>query len=330
MRNLLSSPPRRRGWPRLAAAALLLIATIADSRADTAPDPVAIKEILEHTVSGYAQPVSAAFAQQAKELATQTAATCRGGSAPLEGLRSTFRDLAAGWGRLSVARFGPLVADARLEKLAFWPDDRGAVRRQTLQLAAALPAGDAEAIAWLGKQSAAAQGLPAFDFLAFAPDVERNCRMAVAVAGNIARLAEEVADGFKDDAHLALLTPGPDNPSYPNAGEALAEVFRAMSTQAEVVRTIMILSPLGRTPDEAKPSHLFLRSATATTVYLAGAVDGLDHMFAAMALDQTPAGRAAHLGVDAARRSCRRRGKWWRRCRRIWPGRSPIRPCAAS
>lgn len=330
MRNLLSSPPRRRGWPRLAAAALLLIATIADSRADTAPDPVAIKEILEHTVSGYAQPVSAAFAQQAKELATQTAATCCGGSAPLEGLRSTFRDLAAGWGRLSVARFGPLVADARLEKLAFWPDDRGAVRRQTLQLAAALPAGDAEAIAWLGKQSAAAQGLPAFDFLAFAPDVERNCRMAVAVAGNIARLAEEVADGFKDDAHLALLTPGPDNPSYPNAGEALAEVFRAMSTQAEVVRTIMILSPSAapRTRRSRRTCSCDRRRRRRYT-WRGRSTASITCSLPWPSTRRPPAVPLTSVSMPRGG-SCRRRGKWWRRCRRIWPGRSPIRPCAAS
>lgn len=282
---------------------VLLLAAICSARADE-PDPAMLKTIAARAVDDYAGPVSAAFSQQAKRLSAEARAGCRDGQAAPDALRIAFRDLAAAWGRFAAARFGPLATDARLERLAFWPDERGVIRRQTLQLAAAVPAGDAEAIDWLGKQSAAVQGLPAFDLLAFGGKTPQNCRMALAVAGNIERLAGEAAAGFADRANLTLLSPGLNNPAYLNEREVVGDLFRSLLTQADVLRTIIIVPPLGQLPDEAKPSRLFLRYAPATKDYLLGAIEGLAQLLGAMALERALAAEA-HAGLDTARRELR-------------------------
>ncbi|MFO1153783.1 MAG: imelysin family protein [Rhodospirillales bacterium] len=298
---------RRRGswWgvfavaSRLPVLAMLLVASAA-AGADP-PDATALKAIVERTVSGYAVPASAGFALQAKRLAADANAGCRNGTPVPESLRGVFRDAGEAWGRLSAARFGPLTAEARQEKLAFWPDDRGVIRRQTAQLAANLPTDAGEAAEWLAKQSAAVQGLPAFDLLVFAEAAPKSCPMAIAVAANIERLAKEVSAGFADPSRLAILSPGPTNPLYLNELEAVAELFRALTTQADVLRTIMIQPALGISPDEAKPSRLFLRYAPATKSYLTGAVEGLEQMLSSMALESLVLGEG-RMGLDAAHR----------------------------
>jgi predicted lipoprotein len=280
--------------------ATAILASASAGRADE-PDPAALKAIVARAVGAYAVPASAAFADQAKRLAADTRAGCRDGQPPADSLRTAFRDLAAAWGRLAVARFGPLATESRLEKLAFWPDERGVIRRQTMQLAAAVPAGDAEASAWLAKQSAAVQGLPAFDLLVFSERTPKSCRMALAIATNVERLAHEVAAGFADGAQLALLSPSPQNPLYLNEREAAGELVRSLRTQADVLRTIIILPPLGEWPDEAKPSRLFLRFTPATKPYLIGAIEGLEQLLKAMALEGVIAGDA-RANLDTAHR----------------------------
>jgi predicted lipoprotein len=272
------------------------------------PDDQALRAIVARTLEAHARPASRSFDEQAKRLRAATQQACRQGgperAALPDPLRAGFRDTAHAWGRVSVARFGPLAADSRFEKLAFWPDGRGVIALQTRQLAAALPEADADAIVWLARQSAAVQGLPAFDLIAFGEPATPPCRMAVAIAGNIARLSDEVSAGFARDRELALLTPGPDNPAYRTPREAVAELLRALSTQAQVLTTVMILPPLGARPEDARASRVFLRFAPATRPFLVGAIDGLSQMLDAMSLDAVVTAEARGA-LDSARRELR-------------------------
>ncbi len=285
-----------------------LVATLALAFAFTAtaaePDEAALREIVRGAVTGHVIPAAAAFAAEAKRLVAATATECHPDGTPSPKLRQTFRDTTTAWGKLSVARFGPLTDDSRLDKLAFWPDPRGIVRRQTAQIAAALPAADAgaeAAVRWLGTQSAAVQGLPAFDAVAFADDDGRDCRLAQAIAGNIERLASAVRDGFKAIDRLALLTPAANAQLYRSYQDSAAEVIRAIATQTEVLRTTMMLAPLGAGTAEIKPTRLFLRTAPATKSFLLGALDGLQGLLQAMKLEPLLASDPRGLGERARR-----------------------------
>lgn len=265
------------------------------------PDEAGYREIATRFVASFAAPASQAFLAQAKNLTREATAACKTPGAAPEALRQAFRDAAAAWGRLSLARFGPLSDNNRYDKIAFWPDPRGVIRRQTYQLAAQMPA-EGDLVAWIGGQSAAVQGLPAFDLLAFGDERERNCRMAAAVAGNIERLATGVAAGFADAARLAMLTPKEDSPLYRTWADSLAHMFNAYTTQIQVLSGTIISGAIAATPNaEAKPTRLFLRHAPATKAFLAGAADGIAEALAAMQLDPFLAGDPQGLREQARR-----------------------------
>lgn len=267
-----------------------------------APDEAGFRDIANRLVTGFAAPASQTFLTTAKRLNKEAATACAAGGPPPETLRQAFRDTAEAWGRLSLARFGPLVDDSRYDKIAFWPDPRGVIRRQTTRLASQMPT-DGDLAAWIGEQSAAVQGLPAFDLLTFGDDDAANrartCRLAAAVAGNIERLATAVAEGFANPSRLAILTPKEDNPLYRTWRDSVANLFNVYATQIDVLRGTMIGEALSQTMaggaasgastpptgGDARPVRLFLRHAPATKAFLVGAAGGLGDFLAAMHLD---------------------------------------------
>ena len=297
----LSLAPAASVWRHVVYPALLLAILFAaapgPARAAEA-DEQTYREITTRVVGEFATEASRRFRAEAMRLDKETATACVNDHSPPETLRSVFRDLAAAWGRLSVVRFGPVVDDSRLDKLAFWPDPRGVIRRQTAQMASTL-SGTADAAAWIAAQSAAVQGLPAYDILAFGDTDERNCRSAAAVADNIDRLAAAIVDGFADPSRLPMFSPRPDHPVYHGYRDSVAEIFRALSTQTELLRVTMIITPIGNSTADSKPTRLFLRNAPATKAYLLGAVDGLQGVLDAMHLDTVLAGDPRGLPARA-------------------------------
>ncbi|WP_223291583.1 imelysin family protein [Defluviicoccus vanus] len=295
------------GWNRPTFVAALLTAMLATTAlaathgtaraAET--DEQAFRDITTRVVAGFATEATSRFRTQATRLGAETTSACADDHPPAEALRGVFRDLAAAWGQLSVARFGPVIEDSRLDKLAFWPDPRGVIRRQIGQMASTLPSGSADAATWIAAQSAAVQGLPAYDIVTFGDAEVRSCRSARVVAANIERLAAAIADGFAEPSRLAMANPKPDSPVYHAYRDSVAEIFRALSTQTELLRVTMIIAPLGNSAAETKPNRLFLHNAPATKSYLLGAVDGLQGVLDAMRLDTVLTGDLRGLPAKA-------------------------------
>jgi len=311
--------------PLFAVARVLLLLTavvlaVTDHARAAPPDEAGYREIATRLVTGFAAPASKTFLDQAKRLNTETKSACATAGPAPEALRHAFRDLAGTWGRLWLARFGPLTDDSRYDKIAFWPDPRGVIRRQTAQLLSQIPT-DGDAVTWIANQSAAVQGLPAFDLVAFGEDAgadwKSHCRMAAAIAGNVERMAAAIAAGFAEPGDLAVLTPKDDNPLFRTWQDAVATLFTVYTTQIEVLRATMISDVVrqamisgakaaaGAPPaagGDARPTRVFLRDAPATKAFLIGAVDGLGEFLAAMQLgpyiEDDPRGLSERAGRD--------------------------------
>lgn len=286
-----------RGFPLLA----VILAVAGPARA-VPPDEAGYRGIATRMVEGFAAPASQAFVAAVQHLGKATGIACTTKGPAPDTLRQSFRNTAQAWGRLSLARFGPLTDDSRYDRIAFWPDPRGVTRRQAQQLLAQMPE-DGELVAWISGQSAAVQGLPAFDLVMFGEDAAeswaRNCRMAVAIAGNLERMAAAVAAGFADPGHLAILSPKPDDTLYRTWQDSVASLFTIYSTQIEVLRATIVgdmqrqamissAAAAAATPPqgaEARPTRVFLRYAPATKAFLVGAVGGFDDVLATMKLD---------------------------------------------
>ncbi|MDX2288860.1 MAG: imelysin family protein [Hyphomicrobiaceae bacterium] len=190
-------------------------------------------------------PGVATFRAAAKNLQDRIDAWCASGDTPAvpADVTTAFREAALGFAAIAHLRFGPLRDDNRLPRLAFWPDPRGVVRRQTLKaLAVADP--NLTTRAGVAVQSAALQGLPALEVLLTLSAKEDpgnagafRCRFAAAIAANVATLAAEVDEGWRgpDGWAARILSPGADNATYRSEMESAAEVLKAYLAGWQIV-----------------------------------------------------------------------------------------------
>jgi predicted lipoprotein len=202
-------------------------------------------------------------------------------------------------------RFGPLVEQNRAEQFFFWPDPRGVVQRQ---MRAVLAGGDAALLeaSGLRAQSVAVQGLPALEYALHADDAARTiaaggadgryrCAYALAVASNLARLAGEIAAGWKPGAPLAaeFARPAAGNNVYRSAGEVATEVLKALSTALHVARDQKLQPALGDNTAAARGTLLPLYRSGLTQRYLVAGIEALAQFHVAAGLGATlPAGSA--------------------------------------
>jgi predicted lipoprotein len=268
--------------PLLAAA--LLAAEASGTRADAISDHQ--KAVVTKAVENYIRPSYATFRDRAERLNGAVGTFCRTRAASDHtAVAAAFRDAVEAWARLDFLRFGPAAREARLERVAFWPDPRGFVERQLRQLLASDDLATLDA-ARIAGQSAAVQGLPALERLVVAipagvdpPDLDRRCIVATAAAGNVAAIAAELDAAWRD-GDVLLLTPGPGNPAYRTSEEAANEVLKASLTGLEQLRDLALRPALGDAPDKAKPNRFPYAKSGNTIAYLAAAVAAQDAFIA--------------------------------------------------
>lgn len=206
--------------------------------ADLPPAPISHAAMVRAAIEQYIVPHIDALKAAAKPLPDAVANVCKSGSAEADkALEDQFAKIVIGYAGVDFLRFGPMLENGRREQISFWPDPRGFVARQLRLL---LLSKD-EAIAKPGamaKQSAAVQGLPALEALMHDKDVplgpadaaHYRCIVAEAIAANIVRLADEVADEWEKPGGWSdkMLHPGPANDTYKNESEAAVEVVKAL------------------------------------------------------------------------------------------------------
>ena len=281
--------------PVTASAALLAGALAAHAlsptpaRAATTEPSVAVR-----AVAGVYRPLHAAFADAASRLDEAVVAYCASatgadgdpddasGTAELDAARAAWRDAVPAFGAVEPLRAGPMLEDNRVNRVFFWPDSRRAGERQLRALVADTGALDVDA---MPAKSVAVQGLPALERLLYGDAVETDpgstCRVAVPVAGNVARIAAELDAAWADPDGIGarMVEPPADDPLFRSEREVLRSLVTQLQAGLELVATAK-LGPLVDADAAAMRRLPFARSALFPE-YLSGNLDGL----AALLLD---------------------------------------------
>lgn len=263
------------------------------------------KVVDEHVIPRFER-----FQKATNKLAIDLDATCSDAPKRLSPLREDFDQAVLAWAEIEFLRIGPLAVTGRPERISFWPDPHGFMRRQ---LGALIAKRDATALdpATLATKSAAIQGLPALEILLTATppitaeddDGRYRCKLAVAIAKNLQGIAGELVTewGGETGWRARMLSAGPDNPSYKAPAEPQAEFARALLTGLQMIqdRQIAPLMPAagaaspGDAPPaapapvskKAKPPPQLPYAATGLSArYLAAAIGSLQALYEAQGL----------------------------------------------
>lgn len=282
------------------------------------------RDIFAAMITGFILPGYSDFVDKSADMRMSAEALCAAPGEPaLAAARENFAVLVAAWSRIEIIRFGPIVAENRLERIFFWPDRRGIGLRQ---VQAVLGDKDATAldVTTLRAKSVAVQGLGALEFVLFGAGSEAllsaaddfRCHYAVAIAGAIATVADASLAEWQAPEGIAqrLLAPAENYPDYRSDTEVMSELVGVFVHGTELLRDTRLAPFIGI--DGAGPaprsapfwrSRMTLASVGATVAAMrelfevsgiADALTGADR-FAAGAFDFESANFAAAVaGID--------------------------------
>ncbi len=244
---------------------------------------------IKSSIEGYIRPAADGFAHATDELAPAIDAVCKD---PTDETKAAFAqhygEAVTAFAKISFLRYGPLLEDDRLNRLAFMPDPRGIAQRQIRKILSQADSTATDAGA-LKDKSVAVQGLTALQLIAFDKDGqvvlgdpgksrEFICGYAKAIAVNVAQVAGEVAgawgdpDGYSSD----LLMPGTKNDHVRTSKDAIEVIFNALVTGLIIAKDQDVLPALGKGPDSAKAHRVpFSRSGNGLA-YLAAELKGIE------------------------------------------------------
>jgi predicted lipoprotein len=202
------------------------------------PAPLSHSAMVKVAIEQYIIPHIDALRAAAAPLPDAVAEVCKTGSPKAEkALQDRFDKVAIAYAGVDFLRFGPMLENGRREQISFWPDPRGFVSRQMRLLLLNKDETIARPGA-IGNQSAAVQGLPALETLMHDKNVplgpgdagHYHCVVAGAIAANVVRLTNEVADEWEKPDGWAdrMLHPGATNDTYKNESEPAVEVVKAL------------------------------------------------------------------------------------------------------
>ncbi len=318
-------------WRIWAMAAALLLVVLTGGRpalADEMADEMAAA--VERAVAGMIQPAHQTFAAAAVDLRQAVDGLCAAPSPDrLNAARSAFAAAAAAFGGIEMFRFGPARADNRFERLFYWPDRRS---RGFRQITATLREQDPSAtdpVALEGK-SVALQGLPALDYVLFgkgadglaAPGADFRCGYARALGVRIAAVATALADEWAGPFARTIVSAGPANPTFRDAGEAVRAILQAAHEQMQITSDYMISRPLGYGSNPPKPMTAPLPQSGLGLLLAEGNIAAVERLMAAMqirrALEEPEASLQEELAffLDGARLAV----AFARAAGRDWPG----------
>lgn len=267
-------------WRRAVARCLLPVALILSCGPVRAELPA---DLGARLAEGYARPAAGALQRSAATLLAAMQDWCAG-KGDGRRVRDAFGETTRAWAGVEFLRFGPLVQGNRYERMAFWPDTRGMVARQTQ---AALAARDEALLApgALAGRSVAQQGLPALEFLLYREGGllarggadDYGCRYAQAVAANVSALASELAQAWSAQGEFGqrFVAPAADNPLYRDAREVAAEALKALSTGLQFARDAKLLPVLGASAAEARPQRAAFWRSDETLPTLSAGLAGM-------------------------------------------------------
>lgn len=243
---------------------------------------------VDELISNYIRPSMNAFEQQANHLPDAVSQVCND---PSKANRAAFAEtlgaVTSAFGKVSFLRYGPMLDEDRLNRIAFLPDPRGIAQRQINKFLASDEARSITAAA-LKDKSVALQGLTALELIAFdqdtsvtlgqpSPDADIRCHYSKAIAGNVAAIAADLKTAWDDPTGYSsvLMEHGDGNPVHKSGQEAMETVFNALPVALIILKDQHILPVIGKGKDAAKPSRLpFSRSGNGLT-YIAASLSGV-------------------------------------------------------
>ncbi|MET1416060.1 imelysin family protein [Roseibium sp. HPY-6] len=243
---------------------------------------------IERAITGYIRPATTEFAESASKLPDAVVRVCsETNEANVLAFQSTYSEVIERFSRVQFLRFGPLLDEDRLSRLAFLPDPRGIAQRQIRKIYAANDS-SVLSVETLRNKSVAVQSLTAFELIAFDKDTnillgaggddrDFTCAYALAIAQNTAAISKAVASDWQDPEGYSklLLSGGVENDRFRSSQEALETIYNALTTGITIAKDQDILPALGTSEQKAKPRRVpFSRSANGL-LYLTGELNGI-------------------------------------------------------
>lgn len=244
---------------------------------------------VEKSIQSYIRPAVGTFAEVTADLPATVDAVCESATEEAKAdFVKHYADVIVAFGKISFLRYGPLIEDDRLSRLAFAPDPRGVAQRQIRKLYAKADRSVTDA-ATLKDKSVAVQGLTALELVAFDQDGavilgdpgethDFTCAYAKAIAVNVANVAGALAEAWNDPAGYSsvLLSPGQQDNQIRTSKEAMETVFNALATGLIIVKDQDLLPVLGQSLKKAKPHRMpFSRSGNGLA-YVAAELKGIE------------------------------------------------------
>ena len=283
----------------LALCCLGALLSAAPARGEPVITSQALAEISAAVIDKHILPSYRALGSAAERLKDVTRSWCDANAAsPPGAVLDGYRETVLAFARVEMVRFGPASRENRSQRIAFWPDTRGVVRRQVQR---ALASGDSKLATKevIATQSAAIQGLPALELLLFPPVREpstaagHRCKLAAAIAANVADLADDITREWTMPGgwRFAMLSPGADNTSYHSDEEVAADLVRALLTALQIIREQELRPRLEAAESSRAAAGLPFERSGLSTDYLLAGIDAARDLHAALRLDEV----ASHL-----------------------------------
>lgn len=194
-------------------------------------------------------PTYSRWVEADQALAKSAIAYCAG-EIDLQQAHADFFAAQKAWAELQPLLVGPLAEGNLAWRVQFWPDKKNLVQRQVEQLVKANPDIDA---AGLEKASVVVQGLTAYEYILFDPQIDqtdvaarqRYCPLLEAIGARQQHLAEAILAGWTaKDGMAEQLSKFPNN-RYAESKEAIAELLRVEITAIDTLKK-KLGAPLGR------------------------------------------------------------------------------------
>lgn len=208
--------------------------------------------------------------------------------ARLDSVRKTFAALVTKWGEIEMFRFGPILAENRLERFLFHPDRKG---RGLKQVQALLATKDQSAVRLetLQQKSVALQGLGALEYVLFgrgsdglsAGENDYRCLYAHVVSRNLVDIAQQLDEGWSGDAdlHRQWTEFGAQNPNFTDGREALSHLLSTIVHGLETARNVRLAAFLKPTPDRDRPRSAILWRSKSTLPILRANIRSMAALF---------------------------------------------------
>ena len=206
----------------------------------------AVPGVLERAVDDFIRPGYRDLHEAAADTERQMSSLCLAPTEDgLQTARGAFDSLVEAWSHIEIVRVGPAIENYRFERFLYYPD-RKSIGLKQVQALLAKPDESATDAKSLAGKSVAMQGLGALEFVLFGTGSETlsrtphnfRCRYGAAIAGNLENVSAELTTEWEkpDGVQQAWKHPGPENPIYRSAEEAVTGLLGILVHSVEATK----------------------------------------------------------------------------------------------